>query len=238
MSSHPIQIARLLVATLIVGSAVLNAQSAATTPASTDKAVVLDPFTVKSEALEGYRALSSASGLGFAVQLDRMPIPITVLTERFLADSGGIKVEDNLRYVSGITNTGRESGKESYAIRGFGTGNVLRDGEPFNTATDSALIDRVEVLKGPGAIIYGTADPSGLVNIVQKQAFFKNETVLSATYAEDGTVRGLIDLNQVLSGTGEWRSAARVVLGKSHDGFTRPNEYRDRTVIAPSVHVE
>ena len=122
-------------------------------------------------------------------------------------------------------------------IRSYG-GNVLRDGEPFNTATDSALIDRIEVLKGPGAIIYGTADPSGLVNIVQKQAFFKNETVLSATYAEDGTVHGLIDLNQILSSTGQWRSATRVVVGKSHDGYTRPNEYRDRTLVAPTLHVE
>jgi len=241
MSSHPIRRVRLLVVTLIAGSTVLHAQSAATTattPTGTDKAVVLDPFTVKSNSLEGYRALSSASGLGFAVQLDRLPIPITVLPERFLADSGVIKVEDALRYVSGITNTGRESGKESYAMRGFGTGNVLRDGEPFNTATDSALIDRIEVLKGPGAIIYGTADPSGLVNIVQKQAFFKNETVLSATYAEDGTVHGLIDLNQILSSTGQWRSATRVVVGKSHDGYTRPNEYRDRTLVAPTLHVE
>lgn len=208
MSSHPIRIVRLLVVTLIAGGCVLHAQSAATIPASTDKAVVLDPFTVKSDSLEGYRALSSASGLGFAVQLDRLPIPITVLPARFLADSGVIKVEDALRFVSGVSNTGRSvATTESYAIRGFSTGNLLRDGEPFNTATDTVLIDRVEVLKGPGAIIYGTADPSGLVNIVQKQAFFKNETVLSATYAGDGTVHGLIDLNHVLSGTGEWRAA-------------------------------
>jgi hypothetical protein len=67
MSSHPIRRVRLLVVTLIAGSTVLHAQSAATTPAGTDKAVVMDPFTVKSNSLEGYRALSSASGLGFTI---------------------------------------------------------------------------------------------------------------------------------------------------------------------------
>jgi iron complex outermembrane receptor protein len=223
---------------LLAASAALHAQSATTPPPATDKAVVMDPFSVKSAGDEGYRALASASGLGFVVPLERLPLPLTVLTTRFLADSGSLKVEDALRYVSGVTNIGRASGTENFAMRGFGTGNVLRDGEPFNTATDSALIDRVEVLKGPAAIIYGTADPSGLVNIVQKQAFFKNETVLSATYAEDGTVHGLLDLNQILSSTGQWRSAGRLVVGQSHDGFTRPNEYRDRTLVAPTVHVE
>ena len=32
--------------------------------------MVLDPFTVKSTATEGYRTESSASGLGFTVALD------------------------------------------------------------------------------------------------------------------------------------------------------------------------
>ena len=234
----PARLARRLLVVLLAASAALHAQSATTPPPATDKAVVMDPFSVKSAGDEGYRALASASGLGFVVPLERLPLPLTVLTTRFLADSGSLKVEDALRYVSGVTNIGRASGTENFAMRGFGTGNVLRDGEPFNTATDSALIDRVEVLKGPAAIIYGTADPSGLVNIVQKQAFFKNETVLSATYAEDGTVHGLLDLNQILSSTGQWRSAGRLVVGQSHDGFTRPNEYRDRTLVAPTVHVE
>ncbi len=222
-------------AALCLASSVLRAQSTAT---SDSAAVVLDPFTVKPEGVEGYRTQSSASGLGFTLPIDRVPIPLIVLTNRFLLDSGSIKVEDALRYVSGVTNTGRSMNSESFAIRGFSTGNVLRDGEPFNTATDSALVDRVEVLKGPAAIIYGTADPSGLVNVVQKKPHFKREAVFSVTYAEDGTVHGLLDLNQPLATTGEWRGAARILLGESHDGFTRPNEYRDRAIVAPSFHFE
>lgn len=222
---------------LLLCAACCNAAAFAQTTAA-GSTVVLDPFTVKSTGSEAYRTESSASGLGFTLPLDRVPIPMTVLTTKFLADSGSLKVEDALRFVSGVTNVGRASGTENFAIRGFGTGNVLRDGEPFNTATDPALIDRVEVLKGPGAIIYGTSDPSGLVNIVQKQAHFKNETILSGTYAEDGTVRGLLDLNHAFARSGEWRVAGRLLLGWSHDGFTRPNEYRDRTLVAPAFHVE
>lgn len=228
-----------LLAALLALTAKLPAQTAASsTSTETDKAIVLDPFTVKSDSLEGYRTQSSASGLGFTLSIDRVPIPLIVLTPRFLEDSGIVKVEDALRYVSGVSNTGRSSGTELFAIRGFATSNVLRDGEPFNTATDRAIIDRVEVLKGPGAIIYGTADPSGLVNIIQKQAHFKTETILSATYAEYGSGSGLIDHNQVLARTGEWRAAARMILGQSREGFARANEFRDRSIVSPALHVE
>ena len=239
MSTHPTRLAWLLVVAIKFGANVLPAQSAATPPASgANDVVILDPFSVKSTGNEAYRTESSASGLGFTLPLDRVPIPLTVLTTKFLADSGSLKVEDALRFVSGVTNIGRNSGQENFAIRGFATGNVLRDGEPFNTATDTALIDRVEVLKGPGAIIYGTSDPSGLVNIVQKQAHFKNETILSGTYGEDGTVHGVLDLNHAFARSGDWRAAGRLVLGWSHDGFTRPNEFRERTIVAPAFHVE
>lgn len=239
MSFPILRFARLLVAGLIAGPALIHAQSAATNPlAAPARAVVLDPFTVKSTATEGYRTESSASGLGFTVALEKVPIPITVLTSRFLADSGSIKVEDAMRYVSGVTNVGRASGTEQFAMRGFGTGNVLRDGEPFNTATDSALIDRVEVIKGPAAIVYGTSDPAGLINIVQKAATFKQETILNTIYAEDGTYRGFLDHNQPLATDGDWRAAARVIVAYSHDGFTRPYEFRERTLFAPSAHIE
>jgi len=229
----------LLTAGAILLASSLAAQSTvAVPPADSSKDIVLDPFVVKSTGDEGYRTQSSASGLGFTVALDKVPIPITVLTSRFMADSGSIRVEDAMRYVSGVGNAGRESGREVFAMRGFATGNTLRDGEPFNTATDSALIDRVEVIKGPAAIIYGTSDPAGLVNIVQKQATFKKEIIVNTTFAEYGTYRGLVDINQPFSSSGDWRAAGRLIVAHSNDGFHRPYEFRERTLIAPSLHLE
>ncbi len=230
---------RLLLLTAL-GSALLAAAHAATpaAPASSEKAIVLDPFTVKSDSLEGYRSQSSASGLGFTLPIEKVPIPLVVLTPQFLADSGGVKVEDALRYVSGVTNTGRTSKEETYAIRGFSTANLLRDGEPFNNSTDRAILERVEVLKGPGAIIYGTADPSGLVNVVQKQAHFKTESVVEAMFAEYGSYHGMIDHNQAFGRSGDWHGAGRVILSRSREGFPRVNEFRDRTLAAGTARVE
>lgn len=67
--SHPsIGFARFIVVAFVVGTALLHAQSVTTgTPAGTDQAVVMDPFSVRSAGNEGYRALSSASGLGVTI---------------------------------------------------------------------------------------------------------------------------------------------------------------------------
>ena len=59
-------------------------------------------------------------------------------------------------------------------IRGFQTFDYYRDGVRMNTnftnmPASLANVDRVEVLKGPASVLYGRAEPGGLINIVTKQ---------------------------------------------------------------------
>ncbi|MEO7699439.1 MAG: TonB-dependent receptor plug domain-containing protein [Opitutus sp.] len=230
---------RLFLASAGCTSGLLCAQSTnAVNERNPNDVVVLDPFTVAAGADEGYAAKATAAGLGFAVQLEKLPIPINILTPQFLKDVGSFKLEDSIRYTSGVAVYGRNAGTESFVIRGFSTGNVLRDGELFNVPTDTSTIERVEIIKGPAAIIYGVTDPAGLVNIVTKKPSFKPRTEVSAYWDEYGTVRGTIDFNTPLSTTGQLRGAARVIVTRSHESYPRPNEFRDRTLFAPSLHLE
>lgn len=222
-----------------LSSACLIAQTSPV-PAATSAAnvVTLDPFTVAGGEDEGYAAKSSASGLGFAVEIARLPLTVNTLTPAFLQDLGVVKVEDALRYVSGIANEGRTSKTESYIIRGFSTGGNLRNGEIFSISTDIALIDRVEVLKGPASIIYGVADPAGVVNTVTKKASFKAASSATVLWDEYGSSRGILDVNQPLLTRGDLRLAGRLVLAHGREGFPRPNEFRDRTIVAPTFRLE
>ena len=56
----------------------------------------------------------------------------------------------------------------SYAIRGVTTSEIYQNGFPLNRGTppppDAQNIERIEVLKGPGAGLFGRSDPGGLVN--------------------------------------------------------------------------
>ncbi|MBK8814224.1 MAG: TonB-dependent receptor plug domain-containing protein [Methylococcaceae bacterium] len=64
-------------------------------------------------------------------------------------------------------------GGDSFMLRGFDSfpASVYRDGMRlvFSGQTDLAAIERVEVLKGPAAILYGRIEPGGLINQVGKQ---------------------------------------------------------------------
>jgi iron complex outermembrane receptor protein len=221
-----------------LGAALLSAQ---TTPRSTETSadvVRLDPFSVSAGADEGYAARSSASGLGFAVDLAKLPITVNTITPALLDDLGVVKVEDALRYVSGVANEGRTSKTESYILRGFVTGANLRNGEIFSVPTDVAVIERVEVLKGPASIVYGVADPAGVVNSVTKKASMKRSASLSLLWDEYGSARGVLDVNQPFLTRGDVRMSGRFVVAQGREGFPRPYEFRDRTIFAPNFRIE
>lgn len=218
----------------------LPAQTRPASSSSADETLVLDPFTVKADDSEGYRAQSSASGLPFVVSLDKTPLPIAVITPEFLLDSASFNVEDALRFTSGISNAERnEYGTERYVIRGFQTNSTFVNGIRMAMPTDTSMIDRVEVLKGPSTILYGELDPAGLVNVITKRAGFRNETHLRQTWDEYGTTRSMLDTNYALpKQTGAVRAAGRMVATWADEHSYLPNESRERLLLAPSLRLD
>ncbi len=232
------RVIRTLAAACVAPSIVILAATSIAQTSDTE-VFVLDPFTVSGITEENYRAQTSAAGLGFVVDNSKLPIPVNILTSQFLQDTNSIKVEDALRYVSGTSNAGRSHKEEEYVLRGFATEALLRNGERFNLPTDSALIDRIEVLKGPAAIIYGTAGPAGLVNTVTKKPFFARESKVTLGWDEYGSYRGVLDVNMPIeTGKDGFRLATRLIVAKNRDQFDRPLEFRDRDLISPSFHAE
>ena len=70
-----------------------------------------------------------------------------------------------------ITRRSRNEGQfnENFTIRGFRSSLNLRNRIPYKGFTDSSMIDRIEIVKGPAAVLYGLSDPGGLVNIITKK---------------------------------------------------------------------
>ncbi len=233
--------ARLLVSFVVSTVAAPGLLAQTTAPATgseSGEVLILDPFTVSEGSDEGYAAKSSASGLGFVVETARLPIALTTVTPALLADLGVVKVEDALRYVSGVANEGRTSKTETYILRGFAVDGSYRNGEIFGVPTDSAVIDRIEVVKGPSTIIYGVSDPAGVVNTVTKKPSFTKAVGFRALWDEYGSARAIFDYNTPIEVGGDWRAAARIIAAHGREGFPRPNEFRDRTIVAPSLHLE
>jgi len=54
-------------------------------------------------------------------------------------------------------------------------------------------VDRVEVLKGPAAILYGSAEPGGVINLVTKRPQTEPYYSLSQQFGSFDTYRTLLD---------------------------------------------
>jgi iron complex outermembrane receptor protein len=126
------------------------------------------------------------------------PASVGVVTRGVFENQNGIVLSDALKNISGVNVQNGFGIFDFFLIRGFDSltsGLVLTDGaaEPEVSFYNLYNIDRVEVLKGPAAFLYGGNPLSGAVNLVRKQPVFKNFANVSASYGEFKTSRGTFD---------------------------------------------
>ena len=106
------------------------------------------------------------------------PLNVQSVSQQVLQDQQITDLGEALKNVSGVTiaHGAADNGNpyDKIQIRGFATDNIYRDG--FRVANGAgfglqqfANVASVEVLKGPGATVYGLSEPGGLVNIITKQ---------------------------------------------------------------------
>ncbi len=109
------------------------------------------------------------------------PQSVSVIAREELDARGVQNLNDAMRYVAGVSleSTGIDNRVDDFRIRGFDAGswsnNVTLDGmrapqggQWNRTMFDSWNLERVEVLKGPSAVMYGQVAPGGMVNQVSK----------------------------------------------------------------------
>jgi outer membrane receptor protein involved in Fe transport len=198
--------------------------------ASIDSEIVqLSPFKVTTEKDNGYKATNATSGTRLNEQIKDLPMPISVITEKFLRDTGAADLRQSLRYTAGIqlqsqndqgTPGGAYQGPggvnnpegatanktaTSYKIRGYVTDAVLRDGYRRQNSTDSVNISRVEVVFGPAALLYGFGEFGGIVNYIPKAPEAKQASEVALTYGTNSFKRVTLDATGPLSASGNFR---------------------------------
>ncbi len=130
-----------------------------------------------------YLQNSAASAVGLDLSLKETPAAISVITQDILQDQQVNNVDDALRNVAGVTKfkTGN-GGEEKFSIRGFDASqSIYKDGARINNAlnvsnipsTETANIERIDVLKGPSALLYGQGEPGGIINYITKKPQFE-----------------------------------------------------------------
>ncbi|MGE0700024.1 MAG: TonB-dependent siderophore receptor [Hyphomicrobiaceae bacterium] len=160
--------------------------------------------------VQGYRALSAMSSTKTATPIEQIPQSIQVVPKSLIEDQRPVSVDEALRNVSSVqaTNALQTPAYESTLIRGFPAEQWL-DGMPvyYNAGWRDALahIERIEVLKGPSAILYGGgagAPVGGAINVISKLPTDRAFGELGATFGSHNYFRPYFDINQPLSANG------------------------------------
>ena len=129
-------------------------------------------------------------------ELTRIPAAVYVITQEEIRRSGATSIPDLLRLVPGADVAQIDNNTWAVSIRGFNSMSnnkllVLIDGRSvyyptfsnvFWNALDLVLEDvqRVEVIRGPGASLWGSNAMNGVINIVTKNAKDTEGTLVSA----------------------------------------------------------
>ncbi len=188
--------------------------------------------------VDGYRATRSSSATKTDTAIRDIPQSISVIPVSVLNDLGSISVERALDFAGGVSKQNNFGGLTlyEYSVRGFTTSEFYKDGFSANrgypSTPDVVSIERIEVLKGPAASLYGRGDPGGTVNIVTKKPRPEAFTTLHTSAGSWDRYRTALDVNTPLDEDGNVLSRVNLAI---EDGQSfRDHVDRERVFVAPS----
>ena len=185
-----------------------------------------------------YKNTTSFSGTKTATAIRDIPQTINYVTKEVILDQGASTVNDVVKNVSGVS---QYTTYNDFSIRGFRTTGNRNSGNLLNgmraqtslwSASSLANIERVEVIKGPAAALFGNASPGGLINRVTKKPLLERQHSVSVNTGSWGTLKSYGDFTGPLN---ESKSLLyRLNLGyETTDGY-RDLQGRNTLTIAPS----
>ena len=175
------------------GYAQSTTPAAAAAPATSGNEVItLQAFDVTSDAAHGYVASESVTGTRIASKLQDLPFAVNVVTSDFLKDFAAFDLKDQLAFVPGFSPS-EVTGQ--YQLRGFSSSVSLVDGFRRIGLIDTVDIDRIEVIKGSAASIYGAIQPGGVINYITKQPTAVPSAEVNFAAGSDGLIRGSVSLS-------------------------------------------
>ncbi|MGF6116987.1 catecholate siderophore receptor [Janthinobacterium lividum] len=215
--------------------AVLGALTLGATPLATWAQESLPAVTVTAaKDKDGYVAATSASGTKTEMALRDVPQTINVVPAAVIRDQNAMSIQDIMKNIPGVGLSTGDGQRDQVFIRGFtAIGDQFVDGFRDDALyfRDLSNVERLEVIKGPAAVLYGRGSSGGLVNrITKKPGVDITDVALSLTNTKGR--RGEVDVGRV-GETVDWRFTGARELSDSY----RDQQFINRTALAPSVAI-
>ena len=174
--------------------------------------------------------------------LSQTPQSVSVVTRAMLDSQQAVSLADALENVPGVVaqQYGRR-GWDDLIIRGqVASDSLYLDG--LRTTASSRVaeqlfgLQQVEVLKGPGSLLYGLVLPGGLVNMVSKRPQGEDFANVDMTVGSHDFYQSTVDLNKSLSENGKQAFRINGLVSNSNDATD--NVWFKNRYIAPSLSLD
>ncbi|MFD3003481.1 TonB-dependent siderophore receptor [Pontibacter toksunensis] len=171
-----------------------------------------------------------------------VPQTISTVTKELMEDQQAFRLNEVVQNVAGVN---QYSSYDDLTVRGFRNGyesgfrlvNGLRSGYSYGNGFFrvplTVNLERVEVLKGPGAALFGDINPGGTINMVTKKPLEESRKALGFLIGSFQTMRSTLDFTGPLN-------EDKTMLYRLNIGYEDTKTFRDvndrnSLIIAPTV---
>lgn len=211
-----------------------KASTAPTNAATLEDSIVYGRKTLQQEAETNYTVSRSSNATKMDLSLKETPQSITVITERQIEEQGLGTIADILDASPGITTNQfgiPGVGAAQYYSRGYELNNMQIDGMPTTAASiggialiagqDTAIYERVDIIRGSTGLTNGIGDPSGSINFVRKRPTMEPQRKAKISYGSWDRQRTEIDISQPFTQSGNIRGRVVAAYGEGHHWIHR-----------------
>lgn len=170
---------------------------------------------------QDYSIKSTTAGTKMQMTQRDIPQSVSIISQQRMEDQQLQTLGDVMDNTLGISRSQADSDRSSYYSRGFQIDNYMVDGIPTyfesrwnlgDALSDTALFERVEVVRGANGLMTGTGNPSASINMIRKHTTSREFTGnVSAEYGSWNKQRYVTDLQSPLTADGNVRG--RIVAG-------------------------
>ena len=220
-----------------------------------EPAIILPPVQVEGETpkdstRDAYLERDSGTATKTDTPVLKTPQSVTTITRKQLDDQNPQSVKDALNYTAGVLSAPDTTSRyDSIFLRGFGgfgtstrivdflDGLKLPRGQAFALpSVDPFLLDSIDVLKGPSAVLYGETSPGGLVNQISRMP---SPTSYNEARGEGGSyerLQGGVTSQGAIDADGQWQYSLSAIGRRSGTRYDDVNE--ERVALGPAIRWE
>lgn len=174
------------------------------------------------------------------LQIRAMDLPqsTSMIERKLLETQQTLNISDALKNFNGVYIMGNTGGyQQEIAARGFamGSSNTFKNGVRYNNSIlpEMSALEKVEILKGSAAILYGNVAAGGILNLVTRKPQFKQGGEVSMRFDSYDFYKPSIDVQGLLSKSGN--AAFRIGSTYEQGASFRTGVRSERIYYNPSV---